>query len=252
MVRLLGTVAAAIVLLGIFFRLDSLHARVLLALWPEYPHALPFQGGNMWEMGVRTVQLVLLATVLCTAIGVPLGIVATRPRYRDEWAPIVNGLVNAGQTVPSLAIVALALPLLGFGFVPALLAMLLNGLLPVLRNTAVALESVDKAQIEAGLGMGMTPRQLLWMVEIPRSIPVILAGIRTSAVLNVGVAVLAGLIGAGGFGAAIVHGIDLRVPPLVWYGAVPTALLAVIMDFFLRRLEEMFTPRGLRLEEHRS
>src|SRR5690606_37581563 len=99
----------------------------------------------------------------------------------------------------------------------------------------------------AGFGMGMTRRQLLWMVEIPHALPVILAGIRTSAVLNVGVATLAGLIGAGGFGAAIVHGIDLRVPPLVWYGAVPTALLAIIVDFFLRRLEEILTPAGLRI-----
>lgn len=95
--------------------------------------------------------------------------------------------------------------------------------------------------------MGMTRRQLLWMVEIPHALPVILAGTRTSAVLNVGVATLAGLIGAGGFGAAIVHGIDLRVPPLVWYGAVPTALLAIIVDFFLRRLEEILTPAGLRI-----
>jgi len=251
-VRLVGSAAAAIILLGVFFLLEDLHARILLAIWPQYPHALPFQGGSMWQMGVRMVQLVLLSTLLCTAVGIPLGIVATRPRFREEWAPIVDSLVNAGQTIPSLAVVALALPLLGFGFVPALVAMVLYGLLPVLRNTAVALESVDRAQLDAGRGMGMTPGQLLWMVELPHSIPVVLAGIRTSAVLNVGVATLAGLIGAGGFGAAIVHGIDLRVPPLVWYGAVPTALLAVILDFFLRRLEEILTPKGLRLQAHRD
>ncbi|MFS8664469.1 MAG: ABC transporter permease [Limnochordales bacterium] len=245
--RLGASAAAALVLLGVFFLLEDWHVRILLALWPQYPNALPFQGGTMWQMGVRTVQLVLLSTLLCTVIGIPLGILATRPKYRDEWGPVVDGLVNAGQTIPSLAIVALALPLLGFGFVPALVAMVLYGLLPVLRNTAVALENVDKAQLDAGRGMGMTPRQLLWMVELPHSIPVILAGIRTSAVLNVGVAVIAGLVGAGGFGAAIVHGIDLRVPPLVWYGAVPTALLAIILDFFLRRLEEILTPQGLRL-----
>lgn len=246
-VRLIGVSVLAIVLLGAFFTLDDLHARILTSLWPQYPNALPFQGGNMWEMGVRTVRLVLLATALCVVIGVPLGILATRPHLRDEFSPIVNALVNAGQTIPSLAIVALALPLLGFGFVPAIIAMVLYGLLPILRNTAVGLESVDPSQIDAGIGMGMTRRQLLWMVEIPHALPVILAGIRTSAVLNVGVATLAGLIGAGGFGAAIVHGIDLRVPPLVWYGAVPTALLAVIVDFFLRRLEEILTPAGLRI-----
>lgn len=245
--RLVGVSVGAIFLLGLFFTLDDLHARLLTAVWPQYPNALPFQGGSMWELGVRTSQLVLLATALCTVIGVPLGILATRPHLRDEFSPIVNALVNAGQTIPSLAIVALALPLLGFGFVPAMIAMVLYGLLPILRNTAVALEGVDAAQIDAGLGMGMTRHQLLWLVEIPHAIPVVLAGIRTSAVLNVGVAVLAGLIGAGGFGAAIVHGIDLRVPPLVWYGAVPTALLAVIVDFFLRRLEEILTPAGLRI-----
>lgn len=250
-VRLAASTVGAVVLLGVFFRMEDLHARILLAVWPQYPNALPFQGGTMWQMGVRTVELVLLSTLLCVVIGIPLGVIATRPRFRDEWAPVVDGLVNAGQTIPSLAIVALALPLLGFGFVPALVAMVLYGLLPVLRNTAVALETVDKAQLDAGRGMGMTPWQLLWMVELPHSIPVILAGIRTSAVLNVGVAVIAGLIGAGGFGTAIVHGIDLRVPPLVWYGAVPTALLAVIMDFFLRRLEEILTPRGLRLRAAR-
>src|SRR5690606_39627322 len=133
---------------------------------------------------------------LCTVVGSALRILATRPKCQDEWGLVVDGLVNAGQTIPSLAIVALALPLLGFGFVPALVAMVLYGLLPVLRNTAVALENVDKAQLDAGRGMGMTPWQLLWMVELPHSIPVILAGIRTSAVLNVGVAVIAGLIGA--------------------------------------------------------
>lgn len=244
--RLIGTSALAIALLGVFFTMEEWHARVLSALWPQYPHALPFQGGTMWYMGIRTTQLVLLATLLCTLIGVPLGVLATRPRYRSEFAPMVNALVNAGQTIPSLAVVALALPVLGFGFVPAIVAMVLYGLLPILRNTAVALESVEAAQLDAGRGMGMTTRQLLWLVELPHAIPVILGGIRTSAVVNVGVAVLAGLIGAGGFGSAIVHGIDLRVPPLIWYGAVPTALLAIIVDFFLRRLEEIITPLGLR------
>ena len=173
LVRLVGVSVGAIFLLGLFFTLDDLHARLLTAVWPQYPNALPFQGGSMWELGVRTSQLVLLATALCTVIGVPLGILATRPHLRDEFSPIVNALVNAGQTIPSLAIVALALPLLGFGFVPAMIAMVLYGLLPILRNTAVALEGVDAAQIDAGLGMGMTRHQLLWLVEIPHAIPVV-------------------------------------------------------------------------------
>lgn len=240
--------AVALGLLVGFFTLDDLHIHVLRSIWPQYADELPFEGGNMLELGLRTVELVLISTTFCIAIGLPLGILATRPSFREEFAPLANALANAGQTIPSLAIVALALPLLGLGMIPAIVAMVVHGILPILRNTVAALESVNPAQLDAGRGMGMTGGQLLLLVEMPHAFPVILAGIRTSAVLNVGVAVLSGLIGAGGLGAAIVHGLDLQVSPLVWYGAVPTALLAVTLDFFLGRLEQVLVPAGLRLK----
>ncbi|AEB12249.1 ABC transporter permease [Marinithermus hydrothermalis] len=253
--RLLGPVLQALLSLGLligFFSLDELHARVMLAIWPEYADDIPYPGGDMLRLGLRTIELVLISSGISVLIAVPLGILATRPAYREEFAPIVSGLANAGQTVPSLAVIAIAFPVLGFGVWPTIVALVINGLLPIVRNTIAGLESVDRAQLDAGLGMGMTPRQLLWQVELPHAVPVILAGIRTSVVLNVGTAVLGGLVGAGGLGEPIVNGIQLRIPPHVWFGAVPTALLAVIADYFLGQVERVLTPAGLLLERERD
>ena len=139
------------------------------------------------------------------------------------------------------------LPVFGIGVAPAIAALFLYGLLPILRNTVAGLRSIDAQLIEVGRGLGMRPRDLLWRVELPLAAPVILAGIRTAAVINIGTATLAAFIGAGGLGDPIVTGLTVTDTNLVLSGALPAAALALVVDAALAGVERMATPRGLRL-----
>jgi osmoprotectant transport system permease protein len=194
----------------------------------------------------RHCALVLGAVLPALALGVPLGIAAgRRPRLR---APLFATL-NAVQTVPSIALfglliaplaaLAAAVPALaalgvhGVGIAPALIALVLYSLLPVVRNTEAGLRGVDPAAIEAAMGMGMTPRQIFWQVEVPLALPVLLAGLRIVTVQAVGLAAVAALIGAGGLGTFVFQGIGQYAVDLVLLGAVPTILLALAADFAL-------------------
>ncbi|MBK6847917.1 MAG: ABC transporter permease subunit [Proteobacteria bacterium] len=190
-----------------------------------------------------------LATLLACLIGVPLGLVAAR---RARVATLVLGVVGVLQTVPSLALLAFMLPLFGIGTRPAIVALLIYGLLPIVRNTIAGLRAVEPRLLEVGRGLGMTPAQLLRRVELPLAVPVILAGIRTAAVITVGTATLAAFIGAGGLGEPIVSGLSMNDFRLVLSGALPAALLALALDGALWALERLATPRGLRLAAARS
>ena len=214
------------------------------------PRATTFLG-LLWERRAITARLTLQHLLLTGAallgailVGLPLGFAAAR-------RPLLAGLAlsSAGvlQTIPSIALLAFMLPLFGIGTAPAIAALFLYGLLPILRNTVAGLRSVDPLLLEVGRGLGMRPRDLLWRVELPLAAPVILAGIRTAAVISVGTATLAAFIGAGGLGEPIVTGLSVTDINLVLSGALPAALLAIVVDLALHAVERLATPKGLRV-----
>jgi osmoprotectant transport system permease protein len=190
---------------------------------------------------LQHIELSLVSLLIAIVISVPLGIFLTRFQM---FAGSTIGVASIFQTIPSLALLGFMIPLLGIGWTPAIVALTVYGLLPILRNTYTGIMNVDKAMTEAGTGMGMTSMQVLFKVELPLALSVIMAGIRTAAVLIIGVATLAALIGAGGLGDLIFRGIAMVSPELILAGAIPAALLALFFDFFLSILEKAVTPTG--------
>lgn len=188
-------------------------------------------------------ELTAIAVGIAVAIGVPLGAYLTRQRFLS--APVLAA-VGTIQTVPSLALLGLLIPLMGIGDKPALVALFLYALLPIVRNTYAGLGGIDPAIVDAARGMGMRPRQILLRIALPQALPVVMGGIRTSTVINVGVATLAALVGAGGLGKFIFRGIAMVDMRTVLMGAVPAALLALALDGLLALLEKRLVPAGLR------
>ncbi|WP_080874545.1 ABC transporter permease/substrate-binding protein [Oceanobacillus timonensis] len=194
----------------------------------------------IWEH----LQISLISLGIAILIAVPIGIMLTRyPRVAE---PII-GTSAVLQTIPSLAVLAFLIPFLGIGIQPAVVALILYGLLPILRNTYTGIAEVDPALQEAARGMGMNTRKQLMKVDLPIAMPVIMAGIRTSMVLIVGTTTIAALIGAGGLGDIILLGLDRGGDiPLVLLGAIPAALLAIILDFILRLFEKLSKNYGIK------
>lgn len=188
-------------------------------------------------------QLTFFALFLATLIAIPLGILLTRNK---RWAEPIIGITAVFQTIPSLALLGFMIPFLGIGTKPALVALTIYGLLPILRNTYTGIIGVNPAAVEAGIGMGMTSFQVLRLVELPMALSVIMAGIRTATVLIVGVATLAALIGAGGLGDLIFRGIAMANSPLIVAGALPAAVLAILFDVALKQIENRTLPKGLK------
>ena len=184
---------------------------------------------------VRHVEVSVIAVFLSVVIAVPLGILITR--YRKMAHLVVNS-ANVGQTVPSLAILGMVIPVLGIGLKPAIFALVLRGILPIINNTYSGVMNVDRSVVEAGRGMGMRNREILRLVELPLSFPVIMAGIRTTTVLSISVATLAALIGAGGLGDLIFQGIVMADRNLLLAGSIPTAILAIAADLLLGAWEK--------------
>jgi osmoprotectant transport system permease protein len=201
---------------------------------------------NRWEdilvASWQHLELTLISLAIANLIAIPLGILLTRFK---RWAEPVIGVAAVIQTIPSLALLGFMIPLLGIGKGPAIVALTLYGLLPVLRNTYTGIIGVTPAVVEAGIGMGMTSRQVLVMVELPMALPIIMAGVRTATVLLVGVATLAGLIGAGGLGDLIFRGISMTNPQLILAGALPAAAMAIVFDYLLKQTELRVQPKGL-------
>jgi osmoprotectant transport system permease protein len=186
---------------------------------------------RIWEH----VQLCAVSTALAVATAVPAGITATRPGLRRLASPLLF-LANVGQSVPTVAVLALAFSVTGIGFRTAVIGLWAYSLLPVLRNTVAGLAGVDPDAVEAARGMGMSPAQVLVRVELPLARPVILAGIRTAAVVNVGTAALATFVGAGGLGDLITTGLDNQRDRILYTGAALTALLALTVDWAIGSL----------------
>jgi len=190
--------------------------------------------------------LVIIAMVVAIAISIPLGILITR---RPRFAPLVLGFANALQTIPSLAIFGflISVPFLGgIGKTPAIVALTLYALLPIIRNTYVGIQNIDPAVREAGLGMGMTDWQLLTQVELPLATGVILAGVRVATVISVGIATIAAAIGGGGLGVFIFRGISTVNNQLILAGAIPAAIMALVADFSLGWLEKKITQQKIK------
>ena len=188
-------------------------------------------------------KLTIISLTISVLISVPLGIILTRHR---KFADPIIGITSVFQTIPSLALLGFMIPFLGIGSTPAIVALTIYGLLPILRNTYIGILGVDKGAVEAGKGMGMTSFQMLYMVEIPLALSFIMAGIRTSTVLIIGVTTLASLVGAGGFGDLIFRGISSVNSSLILAGAIPAAVMAVLFDTILKYVERYVTPRGLK------
>lgn len=190
--------------------------------------------------------IVLISGGLAICVSIPLGILLTRPKFRKAEFFIVN-LANLGQTIPSLAILALAMGFLGIGIKAAIIALFVYSILPILQNTIAGIKSVDHEIIDAARGMGLTNLQILWKIELPHAAFSIIAGVRTAIVMNIGTAALAYLIGGGGFGVWIFTGIQLFDNAYLISGAVPVSLLAVLIDYLFRGMQYVLIPKGLRL-----
>ncbi|GKV56457.1 glycine/betaine ABC transporter permease [Sporosarcina sp. NCCP-2222] len=187
------------------------------------------------------IQISLISLFLAVLISIPIGIYLTN---RKRMAETIIGASAVLQTIPSLALLGLLIPLFGIGKVPAIIALVAYALLPILRNTYTGINEVDPSLKEAATAMGMNRWKRLSKVELPLAMPVIMAGIRTSMVLIIGTATLAALIGAGGLGDLILLGIDRNDPYLIVLGAIPAALLALGFDFLLRKFEGLSFKRA--------
>src|SRR5690625_99365 len=194
--------------------------------------------------GWEHIYLGLIATVAVIAVAVPLGVVLTRP-FARKFTPLAVGIANAGQAIPSFGLLTLLAITIGIGQPTAVIGVVIYCILPVLRNTMVGIQQVDPNIIEAGRGMGMTRRAVLWRIELPLAVPVMLAGVRTALILAFGTITLAALIGAGTLGLTINAGIVSMANPVLITGAVLTASLALTIDWLAAIVEDLLRPKGL-------
>ncbi|MDV2989950.1 MAG: ABC transporter permease [Dehalogenimonas sp.] len=207
-------------------------------LFPDERQVL-YTRTSLWQLTLEHLRLVALSSGLTMVIGLPLGIWVTR-RSGLSFQPIVNNLVSIGQTFPPVAVLALAVPVLGFGLKPTVLALFLYGLLPVVRNTIAGIQAVPFAAVDAARGLGMNRGQTLFRVELPLSARVILTGIRISVIINIGTAMIGAVIGAGGLGMPVVAGLAQDNVAYILQGVIPAAFLAIIMDRILAGFESLF------------
>ena len=195
------------------------------------------------------VVLSVVALLIAVAVALPVAVLVRNTRV---GATIAINVGNVGRAVPSLAILALALPFLGLGFYTALLALAALAIPPILINASTGLRQVDKGIIDAARGMGLSGSQILTGIQLPIAAPVIFAGIRTSAVQTVASATLATFVGAGGLGDLIVEGLQRRGPEILLAGAFSVAILAIITEVGFGLLERAFTPKGLKIAQKRG
>lgn len=192
-----------------------------------------------WEQ----IYISAIALILGVLVAVPVGIILTR---FPKTAKLVIGLTSMLQTIPSLALLAMMIPFFGIGKLPAILALFVYSLLPILRNTYIGLDNVDPVLKDSAKGMGMEPVQSIFQVELPLAMPVIMTGIRLSAIYVIAWATLASYIGAGGLGDLIFSGLSLFQPELIIGGTIPVILLSLVSDYLLGLLEKHITPKQQR------
>ena len=189
------------------------------------------------------IQLTLLAVLIAVVIGVPLGIFITN--YK-RLAKVVIGFANLVQAIPSLAILGFLIPVVGIGSVPAIIMVVLYSMLPIIKNTYTGISNINPDMIESAKGVGMTNIQILKIVKIPLAMPMIMAGIRISGVTAVGLMTIAAFVGAGGLGYLVFSGIQTVDNNLILFGAIPAAILALIIDYITSKIEYAVMPNGIR------
>lgn len=216
---------------------------VALLIWGIGPDTLRARQTDLIYLGQQHLWLVFWSMLCALLVGIPSGIVLSRPFARRQ-AEYVMQIFNIGNTLPPLAVLALAMVVVGIGERPALIALFLASLLPIVRNTYAGLCAVPPALTEAAKGIGMTRLQRLRQVELPDALPVILAGVRIATAINVGTAPLAFLIGASSYGELIFPGIYLNDFPTLILGAAATALIALILDMLLAALGRILSPHA--------
>ncbi len=209
---------------------------------------VPEHWNEVGRLAGQHMTLVAISMTMATVTGITIGIVFTRRRFR-KIAGVVMYIVGLGQTIPSLAVLALVMGVLNIGAKTAIFALFIYSVLPIARNTLAGITSVPPPMIDAAKGMGMTPFQILVSVELPNSMRVILTGFRVALIINIGTAALAYLIGAGGLGELIFTGIDMMQTEKMLAGALPVTIMALFADFLCSLLRYALIPRGLRLKE---
>ena len=242
-------------------RIIPVAAIILIVIWLYQVYgALDYTIKNLPEFFRLVFEhffLVIVSMATAGSVGVGLGTIMTRKGF-ERFGSAIMAIVNIWQSIPSLGVIALAygfLPLLGLsgiGVIPALMALFFHAVAPIVRNTYAGIQSVSKDVIEAATGMGMTPNQILFKIEIPNALPVIMGGIRTATAIIVGSAPLAFLIGGGGLGFWIFTGIALMDMGILMAGAVPVAVIAMFFDSLLARLERIVVSAGIQTEEYQA
>ncbi|OLO10342.1 ABC transporter permease [Chromohalobacter japonicus] len=228
-------------------RLLVLVAVFLAGVWSQSSGVIDdfiFYLPDVHYLAVQHLWLTAMSAGLAILVAIPLGIWLSRPSMA-QVAESMMQILNVGTTIPTLAVLALSMSFLGIGTVPAVFGLFVATLLPIARNTYTGLKGVDPALKEAAAGIGMSPAQRLLRVELPNALYVIFAGIRTALAINIGTVPLAFLIGAGGLGELIFTGIDLYDPVMMLSGAIPTALLAVVVDMLIAITAFVVVPRGV-------
>ncbi|WP_285110181.1 ABC transporter permease [Pediococcus sp. AC40] len=197
-------------------------------------------GADILSKTGQHIYISAVALALGIIVAVPLGMLLTRA---PKISGTVIGLASVMQTIPALALLAIMIPIFGIGSTPAIVALFIYSLLPILRNTYLGLTSVDPALIDAAKGMGMNSFQRMWKVELQLALPVIMAGVRLSATYVIAWTALASYIGAGGLGDLIFNGLNLYRSDLILGGSIPVIILALVADFLLGKLEAKLTPK---------
>ena len=196
------------------------------------------------EKTLEHLELTAVSTAIVIVIAIPLGILLSR-RFARPVVPVVLAVANIGQGVPSLGLITIIVLWTSLGFGPVIIGLVACSVLPILRNTMVGLEQVDQKVIQASRGMGMSPLQVLLKVELPLALPVMIAGIRTALIINVGTATLGTYFGVGGLGYIIVNGIQLDRTPVLITGIVMVSALALLVDYLAGAVGRLLAPRGL-------
>lgn len=214
----------------------------LQELWLYYMH----NGEYVWTQFLRHLIMSAYGVLFAAIVGIPLGILIARYSRLSTW---VLSITNIIQTIPALAMLAILMLALGLGANTVVASLFLYSLLPIVKNTYIGIKSVDLAVTESGRAMGMTRLQLLWMVELPLAMSVIMAGLRTALVIAIGVATIGAFIGGGGLGTIIIRGTNVTDgAAIILAGAIPTALMAVIADFGLGWAERMLSPANRKIK----
>ncbi|WP_026881899.1 glycine betaine ABC transporter substrate-binding protein [Clostridium akagii] len=198
--------------------------------------------GQIGDLLLQHIELTLLAVAISIIIGVPLGIFIVG---RKKISTFVLGLASVMQSIPSIALLGFLIPVFGIGSKPAIVMVVVYSLLPIIKNTFTGLNNIDEAIIEAGEGLGLTKSQILLKVRFPLAMPVIMSGIRISAVTAVGLMTIAAFVGAGGLGYLVFSGIQTLSNNMILAGAIPACILALVLDFVLGKVEEVVLPRGM-------